>query len=126
MTTLSTDIVPHAMTTIGHAFVRRDGTPAGLTPTPGDDAHFETLLVPLAVWRSLGQRLLDHLSELSEGEIEREETFSFEPTHLNAMIAVIEAEAVTAAPELRDWLSALAMLARRAADRHVSVVFVMG
>ena len=36
------------MTTIGHAFVRRDGVPAGLTPTPGDDAHFESLpfLVP--------------------------------------------------------------------------------
>jgi hypothetical protein len=114
------------MTTIGHAFVQRAGVPAGLTPTPGDHAHFESLPIPLAIWQSLGQRLLDHLSELSGGEIEREETFSFEPAHLNAMIAVIEAEAITAAPALRDGLSALAALARRAADRHVAVVFVIG
>jgi hypothetical protein len=33
------------------------------------------------------------------------------------MIAVVEA--VTAPPDLRDWLMSLAALARRAADRHV-------
>ena len=31
--------------------------------------------------------------------------------------------AVTAAPELRDWLMSLVDFARRAADRHVGVVF---
>jgi len=41
------------------------------------------------------------------------------------MIAVVEAEAVTAAPDLRDWLTLLAAFARCAADRHVSVVFVI-
>jgi len=41
------------------------------------------------------------------------------------MIAVVEAEVVTGAPELRDWLMALAAFARRAADRHVGVVFVI-
>ncbi len=113
------------MTTIGHVFVRRDGAPAGLAPTPENLTHFESLPVPLAIWRPFEELLAEHLSELSDGEIEREETFSFAPAHLNAMIAVIEAEAVTAKPELRDWLAALAALARRAADRHVRVVFVM-
>jgi hypothetical protein len=36
------------------------------------------------------------------------------------MIAVVEAEAVTAAPELRDWLISLVAFARRAA-RALSV-----
>jgi hypothetical protein len=45
--------------------------------------------------------------------------------HVNAMIAMVEAEAVTAAPDLRDWLMSLAAFARRAADRHVGVVFVL-
>jgi hypothetical protein len=37
----------------------------------------------------------------------------------------VEAEAVAAAPDLRDWLMSLATFARRAADRHVGVVFVL-
>jgi hypothetical protein len=49
----------------------------------------------------------------------------FEAVHVNAMIAVVEAEAVAAAPELRDWLLSLVAFARRAADRHVGVVFVI-
>src|SRR5262249_14140836 len=65
-----------------------------------------------------------HLSELTEGQIDREEKFWFEAAHVNAMIAVVEAEAVTAAPELRNWLLSLAAFARRAADRHVGIVFV--
>ena len=36
-----------------------------------------------------------------------------------------DAEAVTAAPDLRGWLMSLAAFARRAADRHVGVVFVI-
>jgi hypothetical protein len=49
--------------------------------------------------------------------------FWFEVAHVNAMIAVVEA--VTAPPDLRDWLMSLAAFARRAADRHVGVVFVI-
>jgi hypothetical protein len=41
--------------------------------------------------------------------------FWFDAAHVNAMIAVVEAEAVTAAPDLRDWLTSLADFARRAA-----------
>ena len=48
-----------------------------------------------------------------------------EAVHVNAMIAVVEAEAVAAAPELRDWLISLVAFARRAADRQVGVVFVI-
>ena len=62
---------------------------------------------------------------LTEGQIDREEMFWFEAAHVNAMIAVVEAEAVTAPPDLRDWLMSLASFARRAADRHVGVVFVI-
>ena len=51
--------------------------------------------------------------------------FWFEAAHVNAMIAVVEADAVTAPPDLRDWLISLAAFARRAADRHVGVVFVI-
>ena len=62
---------------------------------------------------------------LAEGQTDREEEFWFEAAHVNAMIAVVEAEAVNAAPDLRDWLMSLAAFARRAADRHVGVVFVI-
>jgi hypothetical protein len=55
----------------------------------------------------------------------RTKKFWFEAAHVNAMIAVVEAEAVTAAPDLRDWLMALAAFARRAVDRHVGVIFVI-
>jgi hypothetical protein len=65
------------------------------------------------------------LVELSEGQIDRDEKFWFEAVHVNAMIAVVEAEAVAAAPELRDWLLSLVAFARRAADRHAGVVFVI-
>jgi hypothetical protein len=44
---------------------------------------------------------------------------------INARIAVVEAEAVTAPPDLRDWLMSLAAFTRRAADRHAGVVFVI-
>jgi hypothetical protein len=94
-------------------------------PTGDDQAHFESLPVPLVLWEPFQQCLSKHLSALTEGQIDREETFSFEAAHVNAMIAVVEAEAVATAPDLRDWLMALAAFARRAADRHVSVVFVI-
>jgi hypothetical protein len=51
--------------------------------------------------------------------------FWFEVAHVNAIIAVVEAEAVTAPPDLRDWLMSLAAFARRAADRRVGVFFVL-
>jgi hypothetical protein len=113
------------MTTIGHVFIPLDREHDGMVPTDEDRAHFESLPVPLAVWQPFEQRLSDRLSELSEGMIDRDEKFWFEAAHVNAMIAVVEAEAITAAPELRDWLTSLAELARRAADRHVGVVFVV-
>jgi hypothetical protein len=88
-------------------------------------AQFASLPVPLALWEPFQQYLSKHLSELTEGEIDRDETFSFEAAHVNAMIAVVDAEAVTVPPDLCDWLMSLAALARRAADRHVGVVFVI-
>jgi hypothetical protein len=113
------------MTTIGQVFIARDREHDGMVPSGDDRAHFESLSVPLAVWQPFERCLSDRLSELSEGVIDRGEKFWFEAAHVNAMVAVVEAEAVTAAPELRDWLISLAELARRAADRHVGVVFVV-
>ena len=65
------------------------------------------------------------LSELTEGQIDRGENFWFEAAHVNAMIAVVEAEAVTATPDLRDWPISLAAFAHGAVDRHVGVAFVI-
>jgi hypothetical protein len=113
------------VTTVGHVFIPFDRAHDGTVPTDGDRAHFESLPVPLAVWEPFQRCLSKHLSELTEGQIDREEKFWFDATHLNAMIAVVEAEAATAAPALRDWLMSLAAFARRAADRHVGVVFVI-
>ena len=113
------------MTTIGHVFIPLDPEHDGTVPTDDDQAHFESLPVPLALWEPFQQCLSKHLSELTEGQIDREEKFRFEAAHVNAMIAVVEAEAVTAASDLRDWLMSLADFARRAADRHVGVVFVI-
>jgi hypothetical protein len=111
------------MTTVGHVFIPVDREHDGTVPT--DEAHFESLPVPLELWEPFQQRLSKHLSELTEGQIDREETFWFEAAHVNAMIAVVEAEAVTAAPDLGNWLISLAAFARRAADRHVGLVFVI-
>jgi len=113
------------MTTIGHVFVPLDREHDGVVPTGEDRGLFESLPVPLALWPSFEECLSDHLSELSEGQIDRDEKFWFEAVHVNAMIAVVEAEAVAAAPELRDWLISLVAFARRAADRQVGVVFVI-
>ena len=96
-----------------------------MVPTDDDHQHFESLPVPLALWEPFQQCLSKHLSELTEGQIDREEMFWFDAAHVNAMIAVVEAEAVTAVSELRDWLISLAAFARRAADRHLGVVFVI-
>jgi hypothetical protein len=114
-----------SMTTIGHVFIPLDREHDGMVPTDDDHQHFESLPVPLALWEPFQQCLSKHLSELTEGQIDREEAFSFEAAHVNAMIAVVEAEAVTAAPELRDWLMSLVAFARRAADRRVGVGFVI-
>jgi hypothetical protein len=113
------------MTTIGHVFIPLNRDHDGMLPSGNDERHFESLPVPLALWEPFEQSLSVHLSELTEGQIDREEKFLFEAAHVNAMIAVLEAEAVTAAPDLRDWLVSLAAFARRAADRHVGVVFVV-
>ena len=113
------------MTAIGHVFIPLAREHDGTVPTENNQAHFESLPVPLALWEPFQQCLSEHLSELTEGQIDREEMFWFDAAHVNAMIAVVEAEAVTAAPDLRDWLTLLAAFARCAADRHVSVVFVI-
>ena len=113
------------MTTIGHVFIPLDREHDGRVPMGEDEAHFESLPIPFALWQPFEQYLSEHLSDLTEGQIDREENFWFEAAHVNAMIAVVEAEAVAAAPDLRDWLLSLAAFARRAADRHVGVVFVV-
>jgi hypothetical protein len=113
------------VTTIGHVFIPLNRAHDGSVPTGDDDVHFESLPIPLALWQPFEQCLSEHLSELTEGQIDRDEKFWIEAPHVNAMIAVVEAEAVTAAPELYDWLSSLAAFARRAVDRHVGVVFVV-
>jgi hypothetical protein len=84
-----------SMTTIGHVFIPLDREHDGTLPTGDDQAHFESLSVPLVLWQPFEQCLSDHPSELSDGEIDREEKFWFEAAHVNAMIAVVEAEAVT-------------------------------
>ena len=113
------------MKTIGHVFIPLKREHDGSVPSDDDQARFESLPVPFALWEQFQQCLSKHLSELTEGQIDREETFWFDAAHVNTMIAVVEAEAVTAAPDLRDWLMSLAAFARRAADRHVGVVFVI-
>jgi hypothetical protein len=55
----------------------------------------------------------------------RKERVWFEAAHVDAMIAVVEAEAIAATPDLHDWLMSLAAFARRAADRHVGIVFAI-
>ena len=43
------------MTTIGHVFIPLDREHDGVVPTGEDRAHFESLPVPLALWRSFEQ-----------------------------------------------------------------------
>src|SRR6516225_680911 len=112
------------MATIGHVFIPLNREHDGTVPTGDDQEHLESLAIPLAQWNPFEQCLSQHLSELTDGQIDREEKFWFEAAHVNAMIAVVEAEAVTATPDLRNWLS-LAAFARRAVDRRVGVGFVI-
>ena len=99
------------MTTIGHVFIPLDRALDGTVPTNDDQAQFESLPVPLALWEPFQQCLSKHLSELTEREIDREEKFWFEAAHVN----VVEAEeGATASPELRNRLMSLAAFARRA------------
>jgi hypothetical protein len=100
------------MTTIGHVFIPLNREHDGTVPADDDEVNFERLPVPLRLWAPFEQCLSKHLSELTEGQIDREEKFWFEAAHVNAMIAVVEAEAVTAAPDLRNWLLSLAAFAR--------------
>jgi len=111
------------MTTIGHVFIPVDREHDCTEPIGDNRAHFDSLPVPLALWQPFEQCLCEHLSELTEGQIDREDRFWFEAAHVNAMIAVVEAEAISAGPELRTWLNSLAAFARRAVDRHVGVFF---
>ena len=90
------------MATIGHVFIPLNREHDGKVPKDGDQTHFESLRVPLALWEPFQQCLFKHLSKLTEGQIDREEKFWFEAAHVNAMIAVVEAEAITAAPDLRN------------------------
>jgi len=113
------------MTTIGDVFIPLNREHDSKFPTGDDRDYFESLSIPLAQWHAFEQCLSNHLSELTDGQIDREEEFWFEAVHVNAMIAVVEAEAVSAAPEFRDWLLSLAALARRAVDRRVGVGFVI-
>ena len=101
-----------AFGTIGHVFISLNREHDGTVPTDDDQAHFESLLFPLALWEPFEQCLCKHLSELTEGQIDREEKFWFDAAHVNARIVVVEAEAVTAAPELRNWLISLAAFAQ--------------
>src|ERR1700680_1580923 len=103
------------MTTIGHVFIPLNREHDGTVPTDDDEVNFESLPVPLRLWEPFEQCLSKHLSDLTEGQIDREEKFWFEAAHVNAMIAVVEAEAVGVAPELCDWLISLVGLRRRAA-----------
>ena len=113
------------MTTIGHVFIPLHREHDGTVPTGDDQEHFESLAIPLAQWNPFEQCLSQHLSELTDGQIDREEKFWFEAAHVNAMIAVVEAEAVTATPDLRNWLLSLAAFARHALDRRVGIGFVI-
>ena len=84
------------MATIGHVFIPLNREHDGMVPSDDDNARFESLPVPLALWEPFQQCLSKHLSELTEGQIDREEMFWFDAGHVNAMIAVVEAEAVSA------------------------------
>ena len=75
-----------SMMTIGHVFIPLDREHDGMVPTDDDHQHFESLPVPLALWEPFQQCLSKHLSELTEGQIDREEKFCFDATHVNAMM----------------------------------------
>src|SRR5262245_24072681 len=79
------------MTIIGHVFIPLNREHDGAVPMDDDQAHFESLPVPLALWEPFEQCLSKHLSELTEGQIDRDEKFWFEAAHVNAIFAVVEA-----------------------------------
>ena len=66
------------MTTTGHVFIPFKREHDGMVPSDDDQTRFESLPVPLALWDPFQQRLSKHLSELTEGQIDREEMFWFD------------------------------------------------
>jgi hypothetical protein len=73
--------VTKSMTTIGHIFIPLDRAHDGTVPTDDDQTHFERP-VPLALWELFQQCLSRHLSELTEGQIDRDEMFWFDAAHV--------------------------------------------
>src|SRR6516165_6880909 len=61
------------MTMIGHVFIPLNRGHDGLLPSSNDRTHFESLPVPLELWEPFEQSLSEHLSDLTEGQIDREE-----------------------------------------------------
>jgi hypothetical protein len=49
------------MTTVGHVFIPLNREHDGMVPTNDDQAHFESLPVPLALWEPFEQYLSEHL-----------------------------------------------------------------
>jgi len=64
------------MATIGHVFIPLNREHDGMVPSDDDNARFESLPVPLALWEPFQQCLSKHLSELTEGQIDREEKWA--------------------------------------------------
>jgi hypothetical protein len=105
------------MTTIGHVFIPLNREHDGTVPTDDDQAHFESLPFPLALWEPFEQCLSKHLSELTEGQV-RSRTRQRNDcrgggggSHRRVGPAQL--------------IISLAAFARRAVDRHVGVVFVI-
>ena len=74
------------MATIGHVFIPFKREHDGMVPSDDDNARFESLPVPLALWEPFQQCVSKRLSELTEGQIDREEMFWFDAGHVNAMM----------------------------------------
>jgi hypothetical protein len=89
------------MTTIGHVFIPLNRDHDGAVPTGDDQEHFESLAIPLAQWNPFEQCLSEHLSELTDGQIDREEKFWFEAAQFGARGGVVDVVIVGAGDQLR-------------------------
>jgi len=114
-----------SMTTIGHVFIPLNREHDCMVPTDDDQARFERLAGSARAMGAVPTMPFQAPVGADGGAVRPRRDVLVRRRTRQCDDAVVEAEAVTAAPDLRDWLMSLAAFARRAADRHVGVVFVI-
>lgn len=98
----------------------------GMPNGPVDPSRFDALPIDLALWSELERSgLVEELSLLAVGLVDRHEDGAVLARDLERMIAVIETKAAYVDDPLADFLASLHELALDARERGVPLIFAI-